>query len=123
MVEECRRRAESHRPAQRPPAAAQPDPAGLKQHVERAARDGDAAHLLDLRPRDRLVIGDNGKRLDGGARQLLLLDHVALQDEGKVFRGAECPAVVGAAKRDAASCVGRLQLAEQGFEIDSLRHA
>ena len=59
------------RPARRLAAAARPDPAGLHQHVERALRHRHAADFLDLGAGHRLVIGDDGERLDRGARQLL----------------------------------------------------
>src|SRR6266446_7952370 len=59
-----------HRAARRLAPAFGADPARLHEHVERAAADDDAADLLDLGAGHRLVIGDDGERLDGGARQL-----------------------------------------------------
>src|SRR5215471_622456 len=59
MAQKCVGGPERDRPPRRLAAAARPDPAGLEQHVERAPRGGDAADLLDLRPGDRLVVGDD----------------------------------------------------------------
>ena len=70
------RRAVGQRPARRLAAAARPDPAGLQQHVERALGGRDAADVLDLGARHRLVIGDDRERLDRRARQLLRLDRL-----------------------------------------------
>ena len=91
MIEEGRRRAIGDRPARRFAPAAQPDPAGLEQHVERALGGGNAADLLDLGACHRLVIGDDRERLQRRPRQLARLDRLARQQEGEVAGGAERP--------------------------------
>ena len=45
------------------------DEAGFQQRVQRLLGQAGAADLLDLRPRDRLVVGDDGQRLHRRARQ------------------------------------------------------
>src|SRR3546814_13902771 len=47
--------------------ARRPDPARLHQHVERSPGDLHAPDRLDLGATDRLLIGDDRQRLDGGA--------------------------------------------------------
>src|SRR5262249_20214322 len=68
MAQKCVGGTERDRPPRCLPAPARPDPAGLEQHVERALRGRDAADLLDLRPRDRLVVSDDRESLGRSAR-------------------------------------------------------
>src|SRR5512133_1392156 len=58
MLEEEVGGAPRHRPARHAAAAHRPDPVLLEQQVERALAEADAAHLLDLGARHRLVVGD-----------------------------------------------------------------
>ena len=53
-------------PPGRAPAAAHFDPADIEENIERALGNDDAADFLDLGARHRLVIGDDGERLERG---------------------------------------------------------
>ena len=117
MDEEFRRGAIGDRPARRLAAAAHAHPARLHQHVERALGDRDAADLLDVGARHRLVIGDDGERLDRRARQLALLLVLARQQPGKIGRGAERPAAGDAHEIDAALGVVALQLGHHRADV------
>ena len=121
MLEEARRRAVGHGPARRLAPAAQPDPAGLEQRVERALGGDDAADLLDLGPRHRLVVGDDGERLHRGARQLARLDDVAREEEGQVAGGAERPFAGDLDEVDAAIGVMLGKVGEDRGDVASLR--
>ena len=112
-----------HRPARRLAAAAQPDPAGLQQHVEGSLRRGHAADVLDLGARHRLVIGDDGQRLDGGARQLPRHRRFVGQQPGEIARGAQRPFAGNANQVHAARLVLFLQLGEQRAHVDTGRQA
>ena len=83
MDQELARRAVSDRPAGRLASAAHAHPARLHQHVERALRHRDAANFLDVGAGDRLMVGDDGERLDRGARELALLLAFARQQPGQ----------------------------------------
>ena len=60
----------------------------------RALRRADAPDLLDLGAGHRLVIGDDGERLERRARQLALLDRLALSRKARssAVRNAHLPA-------------------------------
>src|SRR5262249_33203523 len=100
MREECLAGAIGHRPARRLAPPARTNPAGLQQHVHRAFGGGDAADVLDLRPRHRLVIGDDRERLDRGARELAGLDRLLAQQPGEIAGGAKRPLAVDAHEID-----------------------
>ena len=117
MAEELLGRAVGHRASRRAPAAPELDPAGLEQHIERAFGRAHAPDLLDLGAGNRLVIGDDGERLERRARQAALLDRLALEQEGKVLGGAERPFAGDAHEIDAARGVGALQLGEQRSDV------
>ena len=68
MLEELARRAVEHRAARRGLPADHPDEAPLEE-VRQHALGPDAAELLDLRPRDRLAVGDDRERLHRRPRQ------------------------------------------------------
>ena len=121
MLEELRRGAVGHRPARRAAAAAQFDPAGLQQHVDGALRGAHAPDLLDLGAGHRLVIGDDGERLERGARQAALLDGLLLQQEGQIVGGAERPFAGDAHQIDAAPGIDALQLLEQRAHVLAAR--
>ena len=104
----------------RPRSLIQPS---LKEHIERARRNRDAPHLLDLSARRRLMVGDHGERFDRRAGELLLLDDFPLKHEGEILRGAERPAIIEATQRHASPGIGGLELAQQPIEVDALRHA
>src|SRR5262249_62133271 len=91
MAEKSLRGAIGYRTPRRPPAAPQFDPSGLEQNIEGALRCAHAPNLLDLGASDRLVIGDDGQRLECGARQAALLDRFPLGQKGKSVGGAEAP--------------------------------
>ena len=93
MVEEFVGGAVGDRTAGRAAAAAHAHPFGLHQRVERALGGLDAADVLDLGARHRLVVGDDRQHFERGARQLLLLHGVAAHQEGEVAGGAERPGV------------------------------
>ena len=116
-------RAIGDRPARHLAAAARPDPAGLEQHVDRALRHGDAADVLDLGARHRLVIGDDRERLDRRARQLARLHRLARQQPGEVVRGAERPFAVDAHEIDAARGIFVLQQRQHLLDVDAGRQA
>ena len=107
------------RPARHLAAAARLDPAGLHQHVEGALRHHHAADFLDLGAGHRLVVGDDGERLDRGARQLLR-DHRFLGEQPRqIARGAEGPLVADADEVDAARGIFRLQRAQAALRSTS----
>ena len=120
MLEELRGRAVGHRPTRRAAAAAQFDPARLQQHVDGAFRGAHPPDLLDLGAGDRLVIGDDGERLQRRARQAALLDRLLLQQEGQIVGGAERPFAGDAHQIDAARGIGALQLLEQRAHVLAL---
>src|ERR1700676_5041182 len=91
MRQERLRRAVSDRSAGRAAATAYAHPFGFEEQVQRAFAGGDAADRLDVGPRHRLVIGDDRQRLEGGARELLLLDGIAAEQKGEIGGGAEAP--------------------------------
>src|SRR6185437_6363734 len=70
MQQERVGRAPGHRPADGLAATLGPDPADLHQQIERARRHHDAANILDLGARYRLVIRDDSQCLHRRARQL-----------------------------------------------------
>ena len=98
-----------------PPARAHP--AGLEQHVERAGGGRHAADFLDLGARHRLVIGDDGQRLDRRARELARLHGVLGQQPGEVAGGAEGPFPPDAHQVDAARRVFCLQRLERIAQV------
>ena len=112
-IQELLRRAVGDGPARRPAPAARPHPADLHQHVERAGGGGHAADLLDLGARHRLVVGDDGQRLQCRLGQAPLLGGVALQQIGQVLRRAERPLAGDLDEVDAAAGVEALQLLQQ----------
>src|SRR3546814_4373357 len=92
MGEEAGRRRIDERPSGRLAPPRRPHPARLHQHVQRALRDLDAPYRLDLGAADRLVIGDDRQRLDGGAAEPARLITFAAEDVGEIRRGLEMPA-------------------------------
>jgi hypothetical protein len=70
-------------------AATDLDPADLHQDVDGARGHGDTANVLDLRPGDRLMVGDDGQGFDGGLGQALLFRLFLAQQEGQIAGGAE----------------------------------
>ena len=72
-------------------------------------RRGNAADLLDLGAGDRLVIGDDGERLERRARQLALLDRLAGEQIGRGLRPCGTPICRRADKIDAARGIFGLQ--------------
>src|SRR3546814_21169080 len=73
--------------------ARRPDPARLHQHVERSPGDLHAPDRLDLGATDRLMIGDDRQRLDGGAGEPARLVPLAPEDMGHVRRRPDTPAL------------------------------
>src|SRR5690606_31017751 len=121
MVEKVGRRAKRYRPAGRTAPATKPDPAGLHQHIDRAPRRADAANILDLRPRHRLVIGDNRQHLQSGTGKLADLVVILADHEGEVRRGAEGPAVAAANQVDTAKGIDIGETPHYRRHIGSLR--
>ncbi len=117
MGEEGLGGAVGHRASRRAAAAAQFDPAGLQQHVDGALGGADAPDLLDLGAGHRLVIGDDGQRLERGARQAALLDRLLLEQEGQIVGGAERPFAGDTHQIDAAAGIEALQLFEQRVHV------
>ncbi len=105
LDQEFGRRAVGDRPARRLAPPAHAHPARLHQHVERALRDRDAADLLDVGARHRLMIGDDRERLERGARQLALFFPLARQQPGEIFGGPKRPAPGDPHEIDAAAGV------------------
>ena len=64
MIEEFGGRDPGHRATRHRAPPFRFDPAGLEQLIEGAAREANAANGLDLRARDRLMIGDDRERLE-----------------------------------------------------------
>ena len=121
MLEELGGRAVGHRAPRRAAAAAQFDPARLQQHVDGALRGAHPPDLLDLGAGDRLVIGDDGERLQRRARQAALLDRLLLQQEGQIVGGAERPFAGDACTRlTPRRGIGALQLLEQRAHVLAL---
>ena len=85
--------------------------------------DGDhAADFLDLGARDRLMIGDDGERLDRRARQLPRLGGFPGHQPRQIAGGAERPFVGDAHQIDAARGVFRLQLRQRDLDVDAVGH-
>jgi hypothetical protein len=93
------------------------------QHVECALGNRDAADRLDLGARDGLVIGDDRKRLDRGARELLRLLRFARHQVAEIVRGAERPLAGDADEIHAAACVCVLQHGEQRRHVHAFGQA
>ena len=86
----------------------------------RALRRAHAPDLLDLGAGHRLVIGDDGERLQRGARQAALLDRLLLEQERQILRGAERPFAGDAHEIDAAPGIEAAQLLEQRADVLAL---
>jgi len=69
ILQEFRRRTPQGRPPRGVFPAARDDQVVFQQHVQCLLRQARAAHVLDLRPRDRLVVGDDRQRLQRHPRQ------------------------------------------------------
>ena len=78
-----------------------------------------AANFLDLGARHRLVIGDDGERLDRGARQFARDDRFMRQQPGEIVGGAQRPFAADAHEIDAARRVFLLQLRQQRAHVDA----
>ncbi len=86
------------------------DPALLEQHVDRSLAELHASDLLDLAARHRLVVGDDGERLDCRPRQLLLDMPLAGEQRSKIGGGPEGPGGAGSHQMHApGGVVGRQQ--------------
>jgi len=116
-------RAIGDRPARRFAAAAQPDPAGVEQHVERALGNGDAANLFDLGAGRRLVIGDDRQRLQRRAGELFLLDLLACENPVEVGGGTKKPLLADAGEIDAAARIMGAQPLKNALEVGALLDA
>ena len=92
-----------HRPARAPcggrAAGSSRSPAARRACPSRCV---DAADFLDLGARHRLMIGDDGERLDRGARQFPRHDRFMGQQPGQIARGAQRPFAADANEIDAA---------------------
>src|SRR5579885_1133373 len=91
------------RAAGRAPAAAQLNPAGLEQEIERALRDRNAPYVLDFGARHRLVIGDDGQGFESGTGKPFRLARPGAQQPSEIGGGSEhplgpCPDEVDAAR-------------------------
>ena len=82
----------------------------------------DAPNLLHLRPRHRLVVGDDRERLQRRARKASANDAVYRQVVGQVVRRAEAPATGDLYESDAARLVEGRERGELPFDIGALRH-
>ena len=109
------------RTPERAAAAAKPHPAGFDQQVERAARNGNAADLLDLGARHRLMIGDDGERLDRRARKLFRLADVLGHQRAKVGGGADRPLARNLDDVDPAAAVAFRKPGDQLPEVGARR--
>ena len=109
------------RPSRRPAPSARLDPARFQQDVQGAPAGGDASNFLDFGAGDRLMIGDDRERLDGGARQLAGDIHIAPQHIRQIPGRAHGPAVGDSHQIDPAPGVGRLELGEQRLDVGILR--
>src|SRR4029077_5857310 len=94
------------------------DPTGLHQRVDRALAECDPADLLDLGAGYRLVVGDDGERLDRRPRQLAGDPSLDLQSGSKIGGGAKRPAAGQPHEVDAAPGVALDQLGKQLPQID-----
>ena len=100
-------------------AAGGADPASLHQHVQRAPGDLHAPDRLDLGAADRLVIGDDGERLDRRARQPPRLVALPAQDVGEVGGGLEMPAPAALDEVDTATGIVLDEPGEAGGNVHS----
>src|SRR5438132_1283307 len=93
---EMREEVRGCRPEERAAGAGAPplgtDPPGLHQGVDRALAERHPADFFDLGAGDRLVIGDDGKRLDRRTRQLAGDPSLDPQPGGKIGCSAKRPA-------------------------------
>ena len=111
------------RPARCLAPALGPDPARLQQRIQRAAGERHAADFLHLGPGDRLLIGDDGQRLDGRARELAGDFGLDLQLVAEVGRGAEGPAILDLDQMNAAIGIEPAQFLQQAGQIGAFRQA
>ena len=82
------------------------DPFALEQLAHDVAADGDAANVLDLAARDGLTVGNDGQRLEEGARVArLALFPQATDMPGDLAAGAKAPATRDLGQLDAAPVV------------------
>ena len=121
MRQEGLRGAVGQRPTGRLAPPARADPAGLQQHVDRALGGGHATDILDLGAGHRLVIGDDGERLDRGARELAGLDRLLAEEPGEIAGGPKSPLARDPHQIDTARGIVRLQTPERGLDVDTGR--
>ena len=82
----------SHRTARRAAAAAQANPSGFQQSIQRAAMDRNATDILDLGTGNRLVIGNHRQGFESSARQFAGFMRLARQQIAQILGRAEHPA-------------------------------
>src|SRR3546814_416314 len=114
------------RSKQRPPRHFAPSrrahPSGLHQHIERALGYGDAPDFFNLRARDRLMIGDDRKRLYRRPAQLATFLPLAAQDVAQIGCGLEMPFAAAFHQFHAAPHIAFAKAGEQARYVAAFGH-